>query len=102
MVTAIEDDPADANYRPLRENLERLRTMHDEAGRPLEVVTLPMPPAIYHEGQRLPASYANFYIGNGAVLVPVFGHERDAAACDTLARLFPGRRIAPIPCADLV
>ncbi len=102
VVTAIEDDPADENYRPLRENLERLRTMKDEAGRPLEVVSLPMPPAIYHEGLRLPASYANFYIGNGAVLVPVFGHERDAAACDTLARLFPDRRIAPIPCADLV
>jgi agmatine deiminase len=102
VVTAVEEDPADENHRALRDNLARLRSMKDEAGRPLEVVPLPMPPAIYHEGHRLPASYANFYIGNGAVLVPVFGHPRDDDACDTLARLFPGRRIVRIPSTELV
>jgi agmatine deiminase len=102
VVTAVEEDSTDENYRALRDNLRRLATMQDEAGRPLEVVKLPMPPAVYHEGQRLPASYANFYIGNSAVLVPVFGHHRDELACQTLARLFPGRAIAPIHCTDLV
>ena len=102
VVSAIEDDPADENYRTLRDNLARLRGMKDEAGRPLEVVPLPMPPAIYCDDHRLPASYANFYIGNGAVLVPVFGHRRDDVACETLARLFPGRRIVPIACTGLV
>ncbi len=102
VVTALEEDPADENHRALRDNLVRLGSMKDEAGRPLVVVPLPMPPAIHHEGHRLPGSYANFYIGNGTVLVPVFGHERDNDACDTLARLFPGRRIARIASTDLV
>jgi agmatine deiminase len=102
VVTAVEDDPADANYHALRTNLERLRGMTDQSGRRLDVVTLPMPRAIHYDGRRLPASYANFYIGNGAVLVPVFGHPRDDVACDTLARLLPGRRIARIPSTDLV
>jgi agmatine deiminase len=102
VVSAVEEDPMDENHRALSDNLVRLRRMTDEAGRPLEVVPLPMPPAIRHEGHRLPASYANFHIGNGAVLVPVFGHDRDDVACDTLARLFPGRRVARIPSTDLV
>ena len=70
IVTVIEHDRADDNYRPLAENLERLRAMRDQNGNPFRIETLPMPPALYHEGQRLPASYANFYIANGAVLVP--------------------------------
>lgn len=102
VVTAVEDDPADDNYRALRENLERLRAMRDRRGRALEVVPLPLPPPLYYEERRLPASYANFYIGNRAVLVPVFAHPRDDVACETLARLFPGRRIARIPSSDLV
>jgi agmatine deiminase len=70
VVAVVEDDPADANYEPLRENLERLRGMTDQDGSPLEVVLLPMPAPLYFEGQRLPASYANFYIANDRVLVP--------------------------------
>ena len=70
VVTVVEEDPADENYEPLQENLERLRTMRDQDGRPLRVVTLPMPRALYHEGQRLPASYANFYIANGSCCYP--------------------------------
>jgi len=102
VVTVVEEDPSDENFLVLRDNLERLRTMKDESERPLEVIPLPMPPAIDYDDRRLPASYANFYIGNGVVLVPVFQHSRDEIACATLARLFPGRRIVPVPCADLV
>ncbi len=102
VVTVIEEDPADENYEPLQENLERLRTMRDQDGRPLRVVTLPMPRALYHEGQRLPASYANFYIANGLVLLPTYDPERDAEAQTALQRLFPGREVVGVDCTDLV
>jgi len=102
VVTVVEDDPADENYEPLQENLERLRHMSDQDDRPLRVVTLPMPRAVYHDGQRLPASYANFYVANGVVLVPTYDPPRDEAALATLAEAFPGRRIVGIDCTDLV
>jgi agmatine deiminase len=102
IVTVIEEDRADANYQPLADNLERLRAIRDQDGRPFRVETLPMPPALYHDGQRLPASYANFYIANGAVLVPTFGCAADERALSTLARLFPGREVLGFPCLDLV
>src|SRR5208282_810708 len=72
VVTVIELDPQDANYWPLQENLKRLRTMRDQDGQPLRIVELPMPGVIEHDGQRLPASYANFYIANGVVLLPTY------------------------------
>lgn len=102
VVTALEEDPRDANYEALQANLRRLREMTDQDGRPLRVVTLPMPRPITHDGQRLPASYANFYIGNAAVLLPVFAQASDSAATSILAALFPGRRIVPIPASDFV
>jgi agmatine deiminase len=102
VVTAVEPDPGDPNYRPLQDNLARLRGMRDQDGRPLRVVELPMPPAMYHEGQRLPVSYANFYIANQVVLLPAFGSFRDTEAGGVLAPLFPTRRMVPIPCTDLV
>jgi agmatine deiminase len=102
VVTVVEEDPADENHGPLRENLARLRGVTDAEGRALEIVTLPMPPPLHYEGTRLPASYANFYVGNAAVLVPAFGDERDRVACETLARFFPGRRITPIRANELV
>ena len=102
IVTVIEEDPADANYQVLRENLARLGAMRDPAGRPFRIETLPMPPALYHEGTRVPASYANFYILNGAVIMPSFDCPADAVAIATLARLFPGRRVLTIPSTDLV
>ena len=102
VVTVVEDDRADPNYEPLLENLRALHGMKDEQGRPLEVVTLRMPRPVLDGDVRLPASYANFYVGNGAVLVPVFGDPSDDEACETLAALFPGRRIAPIRCENLV
>ena len=102
VVTAVEDDPTDENYEPLQQNLERLRGMTDQDGRPLRVVTLPMPRPLYQDGQRLPASYANFYIANRLVLLPAYDPERDAEAAAVLARLFPDRDVVPIDCTDLV
>ncbi len=102
VVTVVEEDPADVNYKVLRDNLARLRTMRDERGAPLKIESLPMPRAIVYDGTRLPASYANFYIANGAVVMPTFDCPADAIATATLARLFPGRRILGIPATDLV
>jgi agmatine deiminase len=102
VVTVVEDDPSEVNYAALRENLDRLREMRDQDGRPLRVETLPMPAPVYFDGQRLPASYANFYIANKIVLVPTFNDPADRVALDTLARLFPAREIVPIYCRDLV
>jgi agmatine deiminase len=108
IVCAIEDDPADANYEILQDNLKRLKQMTDAHDRPFEIVTLPMPCIVGGEStdtrklDRLPASYANFYIANGVVLAPVFGHANDARAIETLQRLFPDRRVMPINCEPLV
>jgi agmatine deiminase len=96
IVIASEDDPNEMNYEPLRENLELLRRTQ------LNVVTLPMPAPVYFDGQRLPASYANFYIANGLVLVPVFNDPNDRIALSTLAELFPSREVVGIYCGDLV
>jgi len=97
VVTVVEPDRNDANHEPLEENLARLRARKD-----LRTVTLPMPEPVYFNGQRLPASYANFYIANGMVLAPVFGDPNDRVALNTLARLFPDRAVIGIPSRDLV
>jgi agmatine deiminase len=102
IVTVFEQDPADANYKVLQENLSRLRSMRDASGRPFRIETLPMPPALFHEGTRLPASYANFYIVNGGVIMPTFGCAADSIARATLERVSPGRRVVGIPSTDLV
>jgi agmatine deiminase len=102
VMTVVEDDPADENYEPLQENLERLRGMTDLDGRKLEVVTLPMPDPVVFDGQRLPASYANFYIANDRVLVPTFNDPADRRALGILAELFPGRTVMGIHAVDLV
>jgi agmatine deiminase len=102
VVTVVEDNSRDENYRVLADNLKRLKTMRDAGGRAIKVETLPMPPALYHEGTRVPASYANFYILNGGVIVPTFDCPQDATAIATLGRLFPGRRVVGIPSRDLV
>jgi agmatine deiminase len=102
-VTAVEEtNPHDVNYRPLQENLERLRGVTDLEGRHFEVVTLPMPAPVYFDGQRLPASYANFYIANDRVLVPTFNDANDWIALGRLADLFPDRRVVGIHAVDLV
>jgi agmatine deiminase len=102
VVTVIADDPRDDNYARLRDNYRRLQTMRDVGDQPLRIVTLPLPEPVIYEGTRLPASYANFYIGNAVVLVPVFGSAHDAAALATLRGLFPSRRIVDIHASDLV
>ncbi len=102
MVTVVEDDPQDENYEPLAENLARLKTMKDQDGRPLKVVTIPMPSPVEYEGQRLPASYANFYIANRRVLVPTYRCKNDAVALEALQRLFPDRLVLGIDCTKLV
>ena len=102
VVTVVETDSSDANYEPLRENLARLRKMTDQDGKALRVETLPMPQPVFFDGQRLPASYANFYIANRMVLVPTFNDANDRIALTTLARLFPDREIVGIACRDLV
>ena len=102
VVTIVEENPSDANYAPLQENLALLKSMKDQDGKPLCVETLPMPPPVFFDGQRLPASYANFYIANKVVLVPVFNDPNDRVALNTLARLFSTREIVPIYCRDLV
>jgi agmatine deiminase len=101
VITVVEDDPADANYQPLLDNLERLRAIRFD-GAPLEIVALPMPAKIVREEQRLPASYANFYIANSCVLLPIFADPKDAAAILALERAFPTRRIFPIDCTELI
>ena len=102
VVTAVEEDPSDENYGALKDNLRRLKSMNDEAGSPLEIVTLPMPPAVYYEGQRMPASYVNYYIANGIVLMPAYHPVTDPIAIGTLERLFPTRRVVGLDCNDLV
>ena len=102
VVTVVEDDPADENYEPLQENLERLGGMTDQDGRPLKVITLPMPRPLWHDDQRLPASYANFYIANDLVLLPTYDPARDEEARSTLQRVFPTREVIGIDCTDLV
>jgi agmatine deiminase len=108
IVCAVEDDPTDANYELLQDNLERLKHMTDAQSRPFEIVTLPMPGIVGGTStdprnlDRLPASYANFYIANGVVLAPVFGHANDARALEILQSLFPDRRVVGINCEPLV
>jgi agmatine deiminase len=102
VVTGIENDPADPNYEPLRENIRRLRTATDQDGQPIAIVELPMPGPVFFEKRRLPASYANFYIANGIVLVPVFNDPNDRVALDILADLFPDREVVGIYSGDLI
>ena len=85
VVAVLEREPTDANFAPLQENLRRLRSMTDQDGKPLRVVELPMPGPVVFQGRRLPASYANFYIANGLVLVPVFNDRNDRRALNILS-----------------
>ncbi len=102
VVTAVVDDIEDANYAALASNKRRLEdVVLDGIGR-LEVVNLPMPPPLYANGVRLPASYANFYIANEIVLVPTFSCPQDDPACGILRSCFPNRRVLGIDCRALV
>ena len=102
VVVADERDRTDENYEALRENRLRLRRMTDLRGIPLTVISLPMPSPILFDGNRLPASYTNFYIANHCVLVPTFNDPNDRVALTKLARLFPGRDVVGIHAVDLL
>src|SRR5688572_5388747 len=99
----IEDDPKDANYKILREERRRLETLRDQDGRPFRVVELPMPGVVEHDGQRLPATYMNFYFINGALLVPTYRHKsNDRKALQILQRHLPGRKVIGVDCVELI
>ncbi len=102
VVAAAEDDPADPNHAPLADLHRRLRGMRVQDGKPLDVVPLPMPPAQVVDGERCPASYANFLLANGVALVPTFGADTDARALDALREVLPGREVVGVPCGALV
>jgi len=102
VLCAYEENMHDVNHPVLHENYEILLHAKDQNGNKLNVIKLPMPGAIGDKETRLPASYANFYIGNKAVLVPIFGHENDAKALDIIQHQFPDRKVIGINCSDLV
>lgn len=102
IMTVVEEDRSDVNYDRLMANLEILRAARDPAGRPFRIETLPMPEPVEFNGQRLPASYANFLITNDKVIVPVFGGARDRVALARLGDLFPTRRPVGIPAREVI
>ena len=102
VVTAVEKNLSDPNHEPLKENLGRLRQAKDQDGKPLNIVELPLPSPVWFRGQRLPASYANFYMSNAAVLVPTFNDPNDRVALSILAELFPDRDVVSIYCGDFI
>jgi agmatine deiminase len=102
VVTVVENNSSDANYAALQENVRRLRAAMDQDGKPLRVIELPMPRPVIFGGRRLPASYGNFYIANGIVLVPVFNDPNDRVALGILSEIFPDREVIGIYSGDLI
>lgn len=102
VVIAVEDTAGDENYGILRENYRLLQECIDSQQLPLRLIELPMPDPVYYNNERLPASYANFYIANRQVLVPTYRCARDGAALDILQKCFPSREVVGIDCTDLV
>lgn len=103
IVTAVEDDPRDANHEVLKENLRRLKTLRDLSGRPFDLVTIPMPKRVEYDGQRLPATYLNFLFVNGAVLVPTFRDRRtERVALATMSKALPKHDVIGIDCTELI
>jgi len=103
IVFGVEDDPKDANYQALSENLKRLRSLKDQAGQPFEIIELPMPGVVQHCGHRLPATYMNFYFINGALLVPTYRDKKnDRRAIGILQRHLPQRKVIGIDCVELI
>lgn len=102
VVTVVEDDRSDPNYEALRENVKTLERLRLENGEPIQIAELPMPSRLEYEGMRLPASYANFYIANKYVVVPVFEDRNDAKALDILQKCFPDRNVVGLDCRDVV
>lgn len=102
IVAAVERDPTDVNFAPLDDNLRRLHAARDEHDRPWEIIPLPLPGPLVIQGVRVPASYCNFYVANGVVIVPQFGDPQDQVARETLGRCFPGRKVIGLGARDLI
>jgi agmatine deiminase len=102
ILAAMEENPRDPNYPILQQNMERLEKMTDTAGKHLEIIPLPMPTPIVYRGQRVPASYANFYIANRMVLVPTFNDPQDLEALGIIQEALPKHTVVPIYCGDLI
>ena len=102
VVTVVEENESDENHHPLEENLKSLEKMRLTNGQPLQIISLPMPSPVVYEGQRLPASYANFYICNGAVIVPTFRCKNDHRALQILEKAFPHHEIVGIDSVDII
>ncbi len=102
VVTVVEQNKNDENYFILRENIELLEKMNIENGKQLNIIELPMPSPVIYEGQRLPASYANFYIGNAAVVVPTFRDKNDDKALNILQKCFPDRKVIGLDSTDII
>jgi agmatine deiminase len=102
VVTVTEPDVRDDNHEPLQENLNLLKRMKLENGNALNIIELPMPAPVIYEGQRLPASYANFYIANGCVVVPIFNDRKDDQALKILEQCFPGRKVIGVDSSDII
>jgi agmatine deiminase len=102
VLCAVEENESDENHEILKRNYEDLSSMRDQDGHLLNVIALPMPAPVLYEGNRLPASYANFYIANSVVMVPLFRCSQDERALKILTELFPTRQVIGIDCVDLV
>lgn len=103
IVIGIEPDPKEANYKPLLEAKRRLELAKDQDGKAFTIIEMPMPGRVEHDGQRLPATYMNFYFVNGAVLLPTYRHKKyDARAADVLAAVLPKRKVVSIDCYELI
>lgn len=102
VLCVFEENKEDENYAVLKENYEILQKSKDQDGNKLNVIKLPMPGFVGTGKTRLPASYANFYIGNKVVLVPVFGHKNDKVALDIIRKAFPKRKVVGIDCTEIV
>jgi agmatine deiminase len=103
IVFAVEQDPTDANYKTLRRVRRQLDALRDQDGRPFEIIEIPMPAAVEHDGQRLPATYVNFYFVNGALLVPTYRDRRnDRKAMQILQKHLPKRKVIGIDCVELI
>ena len=103
IVTAVEEDPKDENFQILRDNRKRLEKLRDQDGQPFRIVEIPIPGVVEHDGQRLPATYVNFYFVNGALLVPTYRHRRnDRRAMEILQRELPKHKVIGIDCVELI
>jgi agmatine deiminase len=103
IVTAVEDDPKDENHKILQDNLKRLRKLKDQDGSPFKIIEIPMPGVVKHDGERLPATYVNFYFVNGALLVPTYRHKaNDRRALKILQDNLPDRKVIGVDCVELI